>query len=231
MNIFKINGGINLSKLSKFMGYSPQKLKSARDKVKNSLTVELKEKNQKQYDALVLGGLAMYAKLTKEEIVKMIKKPTVVIMVGLPCSGKSTYIKENLKGFSVVSFDNYIMNRFDKNNYNNAYLKYSALGRTEKKLIFLEIRNQYCEMVIKNENIVVDFTNLDPKEMGRNWLDILPSNYRKSGVMLTPPMELILNRNSNRKDKFIPIDVLNSMKKQFEKSNYQDIFDTLIIIE
>jgi adenylylsulfate kinase-like enzyme len=31
--------------------------------------------------------------------------PTVTIMIGLPCSGKTTYIKENLKNANVVSFD------------------------------------------------------------------------------------------------------------------------------
>lgn len=229
MSIFKKNGEINFSRLSEFMGFNPQKIKCDLRKVRLSTSEESKERNQKQYEALVLGGLAMYAGLTQEELVKKIKKPIVTVMIGIPCSGKSTYIKENLKGFKVVSFDNSILELFETDNYNKAYKKYSELSSSEKKNISLKIKEEYLLSLLRGENIAIDFTSVDAERMKSDWVDIIPHDYRVTGVMLRPSMETVLNRNLNRKDKFIPVEVLKRMEDQICKSNYEDIFDTLLI--
>lgn len=142
----------------------------------------------------------------------------VIIMSGLPCSGKSTYIKENLisRGYKVLSFDNFIMERFETDIYNKAWSRYMNLSDAEKRIIRLEIDIQFRDWLLSEENIAIDFTNLT-KEIRNSWLSIVPVYYRTEVKFFTEKFETILERNSNRKGKFIPLDVLSKMLKTQEE--------------
>jgi tRNA uridine 5-carbamoylmethylation protein Kti12 len=139
-------------------------------------------------------------------------------MSGLPCSGKSTYIKENLisRGYKVLSFDNFIMERFETDIYNKAWSRYMNLSDAEKRIIRLEIDIQFRDWLLSEENIAIDFTNLT-KEIRNSWLSIVPVYYRTEVKFFTEKFETILERNSNRKGKFIPLDVLSKMLKTQEE--------------
>ena len=96
-------------------------------------------------------------------------------MVGLPCSGKSTWIKKQKFNGNIISFDNYLTEKFDKN-YNKAWSKYQALNASDK-------------------------TNI---------------------------LDIILRRNNERKDKFIPVDVLDAMRSKYEEPNIDEGFDRVV---
>jgi len=149
----------------------------------------------------------------------------IVIMSGLPCSGKSTYIKENLKGFNVVSFDDKILSKFG-NNYNVAYKTYSKLSTVEKRCISLELDILFRNLLLQNKDIVIDFTNLSNERIEK-WLSVVPTDYRKMCISFNLPIDTILERNENRKNKFIPVDVLVSMEENREEID-EEKFDTIL---
>ena len=143
---------------------------------------------------------------------------SVIVVSGLLCSGKSTFIRENLLplGYKVLSFDNFIMERFETEIYNEAWLKYENLSDAEKRVIRLEIDIQFRDWLLLEENIVIDFTNLT-KVIRDAWLSIVPINYKTETIFFYEKLETILERNSNRKGKFIPLDVLDKMLKTQEE--------------
>jgi len=190
----------------------------------NALTEEAKAKAKKKYDIVILGTLALYNGFSIDDL-KEKKQLQLVIMSGLPCSGKSTHIKENLKGFSVVSFDDTILSIFG-DNYNAAYKAYSELDVAEKRCISLKIDIMFRELLLEKKDIVIDFTNLSQKVINK-WLDVVPDNYRKTCVSFNLPIDTILERNENRKNKFIPVDVLVDMEKNREDID-EEKFDTIL---
>ena len=69
-NIFLKNGEIHLGNLSVFCGFGQFKLSNAKKKIIKSATEEERINNQKQFDTLILGGIAKYAGITIEDILK-----------------------------------------------------------------------------------------------------------------------------------------------------------------
>jgi len=218
---FKKNQTINLGEFQDYSGFS---VKSFSRNSKNALTEEARTKFKKKYDIVILGSLALYNGFSVDDL-KEKKQPQVIIMSGLPCSGKSTYIKENLKVFDVVSFDDTILSNFG-DNYNEAHKTYSELSIAEKRCIYLEIDILFRELLLEKKDIVIDFTNLS-SELIDKWLSVVPADYRKICIRFNLPIETILERNKNRQNKFIPVDVLVDMEKNREEIE-EEKFDTIL---
>lgn len=152
--------------------------------------------------------------------------PTVYFMCGLPATGKSTYIKENLRGFPIVSTDNYIE-------------KYAALvGRTYDQCFRDAIDNATVNehskvryFVEDGISFVWDQTNLSPAK--RKFLvSMIPKDWNKVVICLPTPDEDEWNRRlNNRPGKTIPKNVLESMKNTFSFPTDLEGFDEIIHVK
>jgi len=154
------------------------------------------------------------------------KKQTMTLLVGLPCSGKSTWSKINATTETIISFDNYLVQEIDPN-YNRAWDKYQALNESKKTEIFLKINASFEKAIALNENIIVDFTSLTVMDR-KKWLDMTPSSYEKRAIIFNTSFDIILVRNNKRKNKTIPKIVLEDMKKRYQKPSLEERFDTLL---
>jgi len=158
----------------------------------------------------------------------------LILMVGLPGSGKSTYIQRNLKGYKIISFDNYLTENIDSD-YNQAWEKYQALTASEKTDIYLSIDTEFLKAVEQGKDIVVDFTNLTILER-KKWFDLVDKRYTKQIIYMDTPKEIIYNRNINRVSKTIPQVVIDDMFEKLEpplfkdKPYFREKFDFLQII-
>lgn len=205
------------NKLEKYTGYS---LRSFRTRANDAITQEAKEKLLKKYDVSILGAVAHIRGISIEQVEAIQERPPkVVFMVGLPCSGKSTYIRKNLQGFTIISFDDLIVEMWG-DNYNEAYKKYETSPIATKEIIKLQNRLKFTQVLLNRENIVIDFTNLS-KSFIEGFYDLIPMGYKKEIVVLDTDFETILERNQNRENKFIPVEVLESMKELFEKKELE----------
>lgn len=150
------------------------------------------------------------------------KDKDLIIMTGLPCSGKSTRSKElKEQGYVSLSSDEIIEELCPNMTYNEAY---KSVDHTEVEKLFLK-RLEECR---KLDKVVVDTTNLSKKRR-KNLIDKFRKTHNIKGeVLLVPPSEL-LRRNEERakQGKNIPMKVYDQMVKSFTCPNYGEGYDEL----
>jgi predicted kinase len=148
----------------------------------------------------------------------------LVMLCGLPTSGKSTYINK-LKKISywenaiVLSTDNYIENQAQRvgMTYNEAFEDLIDSASRQLEIDFIEAKDN-------GRDIIWDQTNLTIKSR-RKKLSKLPSHYCRGVVYFEISLEEALARNKHREGKFIPEDILKRMYHQFEIPTIAEGFD------
>lgn len=73
-SIFKKNGDINYGNLGVFCGFGDCRFKNEQRKINHSVSASVREASQRQFDTLTLGGLAMAAGFTVEDMTKLAKE-------------------------------------------------------------------------------------------------------------------------------------------------------------
>lgn len=134
--------------------------------------------------------------------------PVFIMLVGLPASGKSTYLeKMPTEDFVVLSTDNIVEARAAEigATYDDVWADYIKIAEAE-------MRFEFSKAVKAGSNIVLDRTNLSRKKrMG--FLSQLPSEYFKIAVVCERPDNAEWARRlASRKGKTIPSGVLFSME-------------------
>jgi predicted kinase len=155
--------------------------------------------------------------------------PDLVMMCGIPCSGKSTYIQQGLDyasffdtGYTFLSTDNYIEKKAKKErkSYNEIF-DYTIKEATEEM-------NKLLEFAINNDmSIVWDQTNLTPK-VRKKKIKKIPEHYTKIAVYNQISLEDAIKRNKNRTEKVIPKRVLIQMYSVFVPPTEEEGFDKII---
>lgn len=148
-------------------------------------------------------------------------KPTVEVLIGLPCSGKSTYRSKKQDSVVICRDDILLSMSKSKSDYKQAF---ESINPSE---VNTELINSFKENIRMQNNIILDLTNL--KKSGRDgFLDNCPHYHKKAVIFLTP-FENIKKRNIERnkkENKFIPEDVLIEMMKSFDPPTYKE-FDEI----
>lgn len=150
----------------------------------------------------------------------------LVMLCGIPTSGKSTYIASFLSATweprrVVLSTDSYIESRARDNNitYNEAFNTF--IKDAQRRLTFdLE------HAIRENLDIVWDQTNLTPKSR-KGKLAQVPAHYEKVAIWFDLSLEDALTRNQNRPGKIIPPPVLKSMFRSFTPPTLSEGFDKI----
>lgn len=126
----------------------------------------------------------------------------VIIMCGLPLSGKDTYIQKNLKDIDIISLD-------------NLREKYKILPTDNSSKIVYMAKLQAKELLRKKTPFVWNATNIILET--RQKLCKLFSNYgaRVKYIYIETDYEKLLKRNRTR-ERTIPENVLNNMIKKIE---------------
>jgi predicted kinase len=161
-----------------------------------------------------------------EKLVNYLKinQPFVLVMVGPPLSGKSTYINKlkEFLDFRVISRDDIIMELSDSNDYNEAFKS------VNQKLVDDILKQRFFEYSTSGENIIIDMTNLTSRRR-RNNLTYFSSEYTK--VALVFPIisfDDYVIRNDKRKkeeNKNISPSIWNDMANNFQTIKKDEGFD------
>lgn len=158
-----------------------------------------------------------------EDVEETYHEKEVIVMIGLPRSGKSTYIQENLGDYFQISRDALIMESCPRaKTYTEAWNSVDQ-EEIDKKL------TQKAQAAFKTEDrIVIDMTNMSKKSR-KKWLSLAKQNdfFTKAYVMATP-VEKCIERSYDSKVKHIPENVIMSMSKRFtfplgDEFDYVDI--------
>jgi predicted kinase len=150
--------------------------------------------------------------------------PECVMLVGIPCCGKSTYA-EKLKTIPywenavVLSTDNYIEKQAQRMGmtYNQIFDDVIGDATRELELEFIMAKD-------KGKNLIWDQTNLTVKTRRKKLLKI-PSFYARGVIYFEISLEEALERNNHREGKFIPESILKRMYHQFEVPTLEEGFD------
>ena len=156
--------------------------------------------------------------------------PELVMLCGIPTSGKSTYV-EKLKKLDywkdavVLSTDNYIENYAKRvgQTYNEVFDDVIPDATRELELQLITAKD-------KGKNIIWDQTNLSRKSR-KNKLRKIPSFYARAVVYFEISLEDALERNKHREGKFIPESILKRMWHQFEIPTHNEDFDYVEKVE
>lgn len=118
-----------------------------------------------------------------------LSKPKLILMCGLPGSGKSTFVAENFSHFPVVSMDN--------------------LGNRKKEDQVL------ADLFEAGESFVVDNTNVTKQEREKYIRLAQEHGYSVECVFMDTPLEESERRNAEREKK-VPAVAVNAMKRRME---------------
>ena len=141
-------------------------------------------------------------------------KPEFIMLVGLPGSGKSTFVKR-YKEYKVHSSDDIReeltgdVNRQDINN-----------------LVFKILHNRVKEDLLNGQSVIYDATNLNRKRRKAFLQELNKISCWKYCLLIATPFEVCLERNSQR-DRKVPYDVIERMYKNFDIPWYNEGWDNI----
>lgn len=150
--------------------------------------------------------------------------PELVMLCGIPCSGKSTYVNklrayEYWENSVVLSTDNYIEEQAKRlgMTYNEVFQDCIDEATRQLEMSFVRAKDE-------GKKIIWDQTNLSIKTRKKKLIKV-PSIYKRTVVWFRVDLEEALKRNETREGKFIPESILKRMYYQFEVPTLEEGFD------
>lgn len=151
----------------------------------------------------------------------------LIMLCGLPTSGKSTFVSKLLeepayKNSVVLSTDSYIERVAKELNktYNEVFEDSIGEATRQLELAFIEAKD-------RGKSLIWDQTNLTPKTRKKK-LSKIPSSYARIAIWFDITLEEALRRNQQRPGKMIPENVLSLMSEQFVPPSCNEGFDVVI---
>lgn len=156
---------------------------------------------------------------------KNLKNPFVIILIGPPLSGKTTWIRENLNDVEVISRDEILMYVYGSRNYTEAF------KNVDQKIVDKVLHETFIRLNNEKKNVVVDMTHMGSKRRKMN-LNYFSDDYYKLGVIFPIlSKEEYKRRNEKRKSqesKDIPERVIKSMISSYQPIREDEGFDKVI---
>jgi predicted kinase len=143
----------------------------------------------------------------------------LVLLCGLPRSGKSTWVKNNKKDAIVVSLDEIRKEIFGHQFHGPS--EYFVMG-IAKSMVRL--------LLAQHKSVIVDATNVR-RQWRAEWENLAEERSAKCAIIcFKTPLEVCLKRNEVcPENEQVPVDVLVSMNERFELENpisYPDMDST-----
>lgn len=154
-----------------------------------------------------------------------IKEPFVIILIGPPLSGKSTWIRENFPDTHVICRDEILMDVYGSRNYTEAF------NKVNQKEVDKVLHQSLVDANKEKKNVIVDMTHMGSKRRKQN-LNYFTKDYYKLGVIF-PILsdEEYVRRNQKRIDeenKNIPMSVIKGMISTYQTISPQEGFNKVI---
>ncbi len=144
----------------------------------------------------------------------------LIVLVGLPASGKSTWAKENAdkNNATIVSSDEY-----RKNEYGDE----SKQGDNHK--LFEKIHVDILELLSQGKSVIFDGTNISFKHR-KQFLDKVSKleNVNKTCILFATSFDRCLDRNSKR-ERIVPESVIKRMRENFNTPMFSEGWDNIDI--
>lgn len=156
--------------------------------------------------------------------------PKLTVLIGPPCSGKSTWMQANVTGDVVISRDALVEAAGAKRglNYSEAFKFLNANKDVSDAEVDGLLNSTAIEARNSGKSVVVDMTNMSKKGR-RRWVNEF-AKYDKKAVVFLTGFEELKKRNKNRADmtgKYIPSHVLEDMCIRYSLPTYSEGFNEI----
>ena len=148
---------------------------------------------------------------------KTVVKPVFLMVVGLPGSGKSTYIEKYYSNYHVHSSD--AIREELSGDVNNQDIN---------KQVFNTLHKRVKNDLVAGYNVVYDATNISWKRRKAFLQELKNINCHKECILMATPFELCVQRN-NERDRVVPYFVIERMYKNFDIPWYNEGWDSIVI--
>ena len=157
--------------------------------------------------------------------IKNLKEPFVIILIGPPLSGKTTWIRENFPTTEVISRDETVMEVYGSRNYTEAF------NNVDQKEVDKVLTQKFLDANLAKKNVIVDMTHMASKRRKQN-LNYFSNDYYKLAVIF-PILseEEYVRRNQKRieeENKDLPMGVVKSMISSYQPITPEEGFNKVI---
>ena len=157
--------------------------------------------------------------------IKNLKEPFVIILIGPPLSGKTTWIRENFPTTEVISRDEIVMEVYGSRNYTEAFKS------VDQKEVDKVLTQRFLDANKAKKNVIVDMTHMASKRRKQN-LNYFTDDYYKLGVIF-PILsdEEYEKRNQKRieeENKDLPMGIVKSMISSYQPITSDEGFNKVI---
>ena len=161
----------------------------------------------------------------------------MIMLIGPPGSGKSTYIAGLIAVKNLLSNNNYQVavistdDIFEEMAKDTGITYSEAFGKFSYKEVEREMFNRLDRAIKENQNIIIDQTNMTVKSRARK-LQKFPSNYSKEAVVFSvdrTELDRRLKQRETETGKSIPKHVVDSMLASYQEPTMDEGFNKIII--
>ena len=132
-------------------------------------------------------------------------------------------ISSKNEDFHTISRDDILLKVAETDNYTEAWEK------ADQNIVNEKLKEKFESLSNSDKNVVIDMTNMTSK--GRKSNNDKFKNHYKVAVVLDWDKEILIKRNEDRnlkENKFIPINVIDSMIENYNEPNLSEGFDLII---
>ena len=160
--------------------------------------------------------------------IKNLKEPFVIILIGPPLSGKTTWIRENFPTTEVISRDETVMEVYGSRNYTEAF------NNVDQKEVDKVLTQKFLDANVAKKNVIVDMTHMASKRRKQN-LNYFSNDYYKLGVIF-PILsdDEYVRRNQKRieeENKDLPMRIVKSMISSYQPITPDEGFNKVITLK
>jgi predicted kinase len=156
-------------------------------------------------------------------------RPFVVLLVGIPLSGKDTFLKSLLNlDYVEISTDKILLQMANTDDYRKAY------SNIDSKLIKKEVNRQLIYYSALNNNVIANMTNLKTKRRKATLSHFNGDFYKVAIVFPLISRDEFVSRNEKRfkeQKKSISIKLYDEMLDLFEQVNIMDGFNSILHLD
>ena len=159
---------------------------------------------------------------------KQLKEPFVIILIGPPLSGKTTWIRENFPTTEVISRDETVMEVYGSRNYTEAF------NNVDQKEVDRVLAQKFLDANTAKKNVIVDMTHMASKRRKQN-LNYFSNDYYKLGVIFPILSDDEYERRNQKRieeeNKDLPMRIVKSMISSYQPITTDEGFNKVITLK
>jgi predicted kinase len=156
-----------------------------------------------------------------------IKEPFVMLLIGPPLSGKTTWIKNNFPNTEVISRDELVMEVAQTRDYNKAF------AEVDQKLVDQILQERLLKSAMDEKSVIVDMTNMTIKRRLSTLKYFGDNFYRIAVIFPILSDEEYQIRNQKRiseENKDLPLRIIKRMISSYQPISKEEGFNKIISV-